>query len=552
MDAIKIKLKLGDGVNDILKALTQTKATKIYFMCPRHFGILTDVSFLKKCRSTAIENGKQIAFITNQKFLRGIIKSQKIASHSAPPAETGDWPTVNLGELFGRVDAHKNVQIKKEPEPIDPSLPIKPPIFSLRRIENHVHEKSIRGRVFFIFLLTTTLLLGVFFWISPSATITIKSKISIVPITQNVIIKLSDAEVPEENQWLPQISGIFTETQITGEQTFPSTDRLYELSNASGEVTLFNQESEPKYLLPSRLATPEGVIVRFADPVTIPGRTADGPGRLIVKVTADEYDANEKPIGARGNIEAGTEFIFPALREESRELFYAKANRGPLVGGSTLTHYLVQASDSDGARELLQSSFRTRATEKLEIEIKQRSNREGRKFVLLEDRRLLTGELIDYQFPEHLIGQETQTFSVQGTLKLSGLVFDQSAVVKFLTEKIERSQNHRKKLLSIDENSVSYRLLEVEDFEAQKWVKVSVSLAGVEALSLESSHPDTQKWKQDLQKEVAGKNRKQAQNLLTNHPDIENVIDLKISPFWSDTLPRIFEQIEFKIQQPGS
>ena len=36
-----------------------------------------------------------------------------------------------------------------------------------------------------------------------------------------------------------------------------------------------------------------------------------------------------------------TELIFPALRSESRELYYARANKGPLVGGSTLIHYFI-------------------------------------------------------------------------------------------------------------------------------------------------------------------------------------------------------------------
>ncbi|MDH3324404.1 MAG: hypothetical protein OEL89_02095 [Candidatus Peregrinibacteria bacterium] len=494
---VKIKLRLGDTGSDILRVFEKIKAKKVLFICPRNFTLLSEITFLKKIKSIAKKFGKEIDFVVHQKYFREILTSQKIENFFTIPDEYLEIETEFLAKILGadKVSAEKNKGEKILEEEFSPKGRTAPPKFATRKIEPLDQKKSIRGYVFFTSLFLIILLLGVWLWISPAAKITIKPKISIVPIAQNILVKFVDAEVSKDNEFLPAVTGIFVETEIEDTEVFPSTGRTYDLTNARGFITLFNETSKEKYLIPSRLSTADGAIFRFRENVTIPPKKDNIPGQVSVEIFADEYDEKERPIGERGNIEAGTELFFPALRKESRDLYYGKANKGPLVGGSTLTHYLVAETDFEKAAEILSDRFRIRAIEKLSQEIQNRSNREAKKYILLDDPRLLKIELVEAKFPEELVGQETQTFSVTAKLKLSGIVFDQDEVVVFLKDKMQKTQDHRKKLINIDKNSVQYTLMEYGDLEEDRWLKLSVNMAGVETLNLDANNPTAREWR---------------------------------------------------------
>ncbi len=545
MEIVKIVLKDGDSSEEVL-ALFSVKtcpAKKIAFVCPRDFSLMTDTGFLKKIKKAATKSKKKIVFVTEQEFLRDSIAGQKLVAVEALPEEFRSAKKMVMADFSDAVTAQKNVEtphVKQEKS----SAPLK---FSTQKISAGYPGKSIRGHIFFGIILTIVILFGLYFWIAPSSTVILKSKIAAVPVTQNIIVGLPEAEIGQENEELPLIPGIFVETSIIGTERFASSGRTYEVTNAFGQVSLFNETSKPKFLLPSRLETEDGVIFRFRRSITIPPKADGNAGQAVVDVFADDYDEEGAPIGNRGNIMAGTPFVFPALRRESRELYYAKANRGPLVGGSTLTHYFVREEDFAVAEKLLTDTFRFRGIQALQKEIENQSAREGEKYILLNDSRLLRSELFDVVFPVESIDQEMQTFEVSGKLKLSGLVFNQAVVSKFLKKKVLASLDKRKKLIEIDPTSAQFRLLEFEEFDKKKWVKLSAKMIGVETLDLSSKEQKAVLWREELKKEIAGKAKRDALGILTNKPEIENVVKIKISPFWQKTFPRIFNQINFEI-----
>lgn len=550
MKFIKVALTSGDTAAHILGIFEKTDAKKIVFICPRNYSPLSDMAFLKKLKEAAKEHKKKLAFVSPQQFAREALKSQKFQTYSKVVKEIEEGEEMKVKAFYDSVEATKNVEKEKE---IVKKLSTKSsdaPKFEMHKIENADNPKPIRGKIFFGFLAIILILVGVWVWISPKAVITIKPKVSVLPVTQNILVTFPETELRAEDEFLPQVQGIFTQTEVAGTETFPSTGRSYDLTNARGKVTLFNETTKPKFLIPSRLSTVDGVIFRFNENVTIPPHDADGPGRAVIEIVADEYDEAGKPIGDRGNIVAGTELFFPALREGIRELYYARANKGPLVGGSTLTHYFIEEGDFEAVEETLVETFRVRGTEYLRNEIKNRSEREGKKYVLLDDPRLLTHELLEATFPDFLIGEETQTFDVTAKLKLAGIVFDQTEVSEFLAEKLRQTQDHRKKLLHIDGTSANYRVLDAEHLPSEEgqWIKLSVEMQGVEMLDIDSDSEDAREWRENLKKEVAGKSVSQTRSLLTNYTDIDHVLDIKVSPFWAEELPKIFNQIEFKIQ----
>jgi hypothetical protein len=551
MEVVTISLQPSDSVKDILQVVKQVSAHQIIFICPRHFAILSDTSFLKKLKSVAEKEQKEIGCVVFQKFVRDIMKSQDMKVYSVMPVEFVDTVPQEIKILLEKKSATKT-QIEKTTSVSFTSTKTKP-VFATHKIEQKGIRKPIRGKIFFGFLFAIILLVALWAWISPSATVTLKLKVSVIPVTQNVIVTLPEADVADKEKDLPMVDGIFVETEVVGTEVFPSTGRRYDLTNAHGKVTLFNETKFEKFLLPSRLSTVDGMIFRFADNVIIPPRNAEGAGRKVVEITADPYEEEDEdgvtdPIGARGNIEAGTDLFFPALRSESRELYYGRANKGPLVGGSTLTHYFIEEGDFEAVEEVLIAKFRVQGIDLLRSEIENRSEREKGRYVLLDDPRLLTTEPVSIDFPEELVGQEVQTFEVPAQVRLRGVVFDQFQVTTFLTEKLRVTQDHRKKLIKIDPVSAEYRVMESEFLEDEKWVKLSVEMQGVETLDIHSDNVSAREWREKLRQDISGKSVMEVRGILTNYPEIENVVDIKVSPFWAESLPNIFDQIEFEIR----
>jgi len=294
--------------------------------------------------------------------------------------------------------------------------------------------------------------------------------------------------------------------------------------------------------------TDEGLVFRTQQNVTIPGATEAGPGTLEVTIIADEYDEQDRPIGDRGNIENGTSLFFPALREELQALYYAKADRGPLVGGSTLTRYFVAEDDAELAKSVLEESFRVRGIDLLQKEISERSKREDREYILLDRANLVQAQMQEFVFPEDIVGQEQSTFEVQARYSIRGVVFDQAVVVDHLQKKLRQNQDQRKKIVDVDASTVDYRLLTTDQLSDAGWVKSSVSIVGVETIDFEANNVFANTWQESIKREVTGKDLVQARGILVNHPEVEEVVALKISPFWNKVIPTILDRIDLKIR----
>lgn len=544
---IKIQLGAGDRAKDVLQILQDLQESNVLFSAQGDCPIITESSFLREVKKIAKSKNKKIVFATRKTYFKDLLTKEKFTVYDKMPDTYAELPARKISEFLGTVAAKKNTAKKSESSiAFAPKSKGELPKFTTHKIDPYPTQRPVRGFFFFLFLFLILLLVFVFFWISPSAEIVLKPRINSVPITQNIVIALPDADIPDEEQNLPIVSGIFVQNKIQGSETFTTLDRKYQLTNATGEVTLFNETAKPKFLVPSRLASPEGYIFRFTEEVTIPPRSGDEPGRLVVSVVADEYDEKDRPIGELGNIDAGTDLIFPALRKELQELYYAKANRGPLVGGSTLVQYFMGEEDIEKAKPVLIDTFRIRAKAGLETELQQRSNREGTEYILVSHPDLLPYDLIDFVAPEEQVGEERRTFELSGELILYGLVFDRRQVVDLLREKLKENQDQKKKLLRLDPTSFEYRILKIEEFEEGKWVKLSVSIQGVETLDIEAENTIALEWRDGLAQEILGKPVKEARGIITNHPEIDEVLDIKISPFWIDVMPRFQDQIEFR------
>lgn len=555
--SVCIELFSGNKESELFEALEHVHSDHICFYSEEKVGMLLSSRLLKKLHAWAEEQSKTLSFVLTKKSFSLLFRALGYSTLPEIPDDLKDVPRVTLSELLGRMPAQKNDDTSSDTRATEnppegetpPDTPGKATDFQRNPIEPLREGKPLGGVYFFFSLLFIGLLGGVYALISPQATITISPKVSLLPVTQNVIVATAQATVPEEEKSLAVVDAILVETEFELSEAFPTTLREYELTNARGKITIFNESSEPKFFIPSRVATKEGITFWTQDEITIPPRTPDGPGAVVVEVEAAEFDAQGRPIGYRGNIDAGTELSFPALRQETRALYPAVADQGPLVGGSTLTRYFVTADDFPLAQEQIQQTFLIRGRELLRQEIQKRGQREGREYRIMDDPRLIQVELQDITFPEGDIGKEQETFTVKARAKVRGLSFDQSQVLEVLQQEMQRNKDHRNRVIDINRDSITYDILQFDQLESEGWIKVSTSISGVQILDILADNTFAAAWREEIKREIAGKTIDEVRGLLTNHPEIEDVLTLRVQPFWAQSIPSILDQIEFRIQE---
>lgn len=563
MEILIIQLVSSDSLKKIMRLFELSSVQKIVFLCPRSFLLFSDVSVLKKIKSRAEEKSIALEFVIETPFLKNVLQSQKLEVLKEIPASYAEYEPQSLAQIVPSknraVSSQENQEAKKEKksdkekEKDDEKDALEKTGFESSPIDPEDEKGPQRGKIFFLLLLVLGFLLTVLYWISPKAVISLKPQVSNFPITQNIIIRFPDTKVPSQESHLPTLKGVLIQNEIRETLTFPTSGRSYDITNAYGSVTLFNETTTPKFLVPSRLSTSEGIIVRFSESVTIPPKVGNEPGKIVVNVVADEYDTSGNPVGNRGNLQAGTSFFFPALREELQELYYAVADRGPLVGGSTLTHYYMAEDDMEKTLDYLEENFRTRALDDLKKQVLIKNQKENKKYVLLEDQRTLQSEMKDVVFPEHLVGKPLETFEVSGSLEMQGVLFDQDKLIELLEEKVKETQDERKKLLYIDDISATYTVNSMGDPEkelSENWVKISVDMKGIEMFDFHESSIMSQEWFHQIKSEIAGKSKEEVYSILNNFPEIENVTRVYVAPFWSSKIPVLFDQIEFVVESP--
>ncbi|NJP03900.1 hypothetical protein HC823_01355 [Candidatus Gracilibacteria bacterium] len=192
-------------------------------------------------KTIASEKGRELVFVAERKFVRDFLQSQGLEVHKTIPSEYEAEVVNTVVEEEISNPGFFSVPIHQ---------PEKPTGFAKNIIKNPFPTRSKRAMAFFISL--GVLLIGGLFiwWMQPRAVITIKPKISSVPIIQNILLTFPDSQINPEDSHLPTIAGIFKQSEVAGVKQFFVNGREYNIENARGLVTLFN-ESSPAEILTS-------------------------------------------------------------------------------------------------------------------------------------------------------------------------------------------------------------------------------------------------------------------------------------------------------------
>jgi hypothetical protein len=161
------------------------------------------------------------------------------------------------------------------------------------------------------------------FWLATwhSATVTITQKHAEKDITLTVPVSFGSAATGT-------VAAKAVAVTARAEKSLPATGEATVQSKAAGTITIVNEYSAEEQTLVknTRFETPDGLIFRIQDAVTIPGKTAAGGGTVEARVVADG-------VGDRYNVGPVARFSVPGFEGKPQfDSVYAKSSAA-MTGG---------------------------------------------------------------------------------------------------------------------------------------------------------------------------------------------------------------------------
>lgn len=180
------------------------------------------------------------------------------------------------------------------------------------------------------------------------AKVTITPKLVSAPIQQEFTATLGDGQLPFELVTVEKTASASVDAETSENANDPAT----------GTITILNAQAGPQTLIKNtRFESPEGLIYRIQESVTIPGGSPSAPGSVRATVYADMG-------GEQYNIGPAS-FTVPGLRGSAAYNLVTAKSDAPMEGGFAGT----RASVSQGTRDREQERIKPKLAESLNEEV---------------------------------------------------------------------------------------------------------------------------------------------------------------------------------------
>ena len=288
---------------------------------------------------------------------------------------------------------------------------------------------------------------------------------------------------------------------------------------ASGTVTVYNEfsSSAQRWVTNTRFESPNGLIYRVKEPVTIPGMKDGKPGTVEVTIYADEAG----DVYNTGLVD----FVIPGLAGSPQfESLYAKG-KTPLSGGFIGERPVVSESKAEEVRVLAREALSKDLNDTIADQIPSG-------FTLLGNSVAITFESLSNGEGD---GAGQASIREKGTA--SALVFPTDALAASLAEKTIASYNEDAVTIG------STNTLTVSNLPSAS------ELNGATELSVAISGTVDIVWKvsaDQIKTGISGKTREAAETVLSNIPGIDRA-ELILRPFWRNSFPTDSEKITVSI-----
>jgi hypothetical protein len=380
----------------------------------------------------------------------------------------------------------------------------------------------------------------------PGATVKITPKSDTLTVSTNVTL----ADTTSNRNYLDThpanvIASFPAEVTMVKKMTYSTTGNKFEGKNATGTLTISNTAGKEWPLIEqTRFQTDDGLIYRIQNNISIPAGSLSGPGTLDAFVVADELDANGQIIGDRGNVEP-TKFFLPGLSEDNRQKIYAES-KAKFTGGETITHKMVSAEDLAAAKGKMETELMNATEEELKMQVLKMNQENNMELTLLTGSGAFYTETPTVSIPENIEGQIVDSFEVTGQMYVKGISYNYNELLNILKSKLKLSKNPEKVLTKIDTESITIRLIPIEEGDDLTRQKITATIKGIEQYEISPDKEGGVRIIENIKEHILGKSVKEAELYIQQLPSI-NSVSIDIWPAWSPNIPSVPDNIKIQI-----
>lgn len=341
---------------------------------------------------------------------------------------------------------------------------------------------------------------------------TVQATIRVKPVSEVVKAELllDVVEIPTQPN---EVRGRVVSGTLGKSETFkPSGEGTKQAEGtARGTVTIKNTSGSAQALVVNtRLLSKEGVLFRLDADVSVPAN-----GSVQAKVHAD------KP-GVAGD-SGPTTFTIPGLNEAKQKQVFAESTEA--FSGGVRSIKVISQADIDGAAATLKAALEGEAKEMLRETV---SN-------------LYSGEAFGTEVvevtPSVEPGVEADEFSVEMSVKVTGVFFDRKTVEDLAVARLYQSLGAGRRFAGINTQSLQASI-DKADLEGEQ-ASINVYLDGRAVPSAASAALDPGRF--------VGKSPAEVKSMLV----LEGValdVQVDLSPFWVRKVPRLKDHIYVEIE----
>lgn len=571
-------VEIDDEVTSIYDKLVKQRIKNIYLVIPHRAVIFHSAINLKILKRKAEDLGKKLFIITNDPNGFNLAKrvgfdvSEKLEGGN-PALVSGKFRENTEGEITP-LKASVNSLNEDSPSRRDEkkfsiselvkrgakSFQILPKNLTLSKKDPDSKKKGgeknknslvliapNKKALFTLVAVSVIILMAISYIALPGATLVLTPKSKVIEVPKNVIladVEKNRAELDTRPSNMIASYGI--QTKIDKVFTFQATGKDTQGGkNSTGKIKIENTSATDWPLVPkTRFQSPDGIVYRSTSQVVVPGGSVSKPGILEMQVTADPIDAFGQAVGDRGNLKNGVKFFLPALSAENQKKIFAVAD-GDFAGGVTNVVTFISNEDITAAKAKMETELKASAEAELKAIVEKKNQSQNTRLALITGKNLIDTTSPTIIIPPNIQGQHLNSFDVKGSMTASGTAYDLDELLDILKKEIRLKKNPEKSLASIDEGSLTYKVVDVD--KTLKKTTITATIQGIEEFEVSPNKENGERLIKEIKDSVVGKDITVARDFIQNLPAIEKV-EIKSWPAWAPTLPSVPDNIQIEIK----
>lgn len=562
-----IYIEIDEEITSIYDRVKRVKQKDVYLVVPKKSILFQSVVNLKILNSKLKSDGKKLIIITSDRMGRHLAEQVGIPVHKQIEVKEIKAPAEDSPQMrIEPIQARRNVILKDQPQRSkEKKITIGELIKQFRAQSKKKKKDGADSMSSFGLgrpnrkLLVTILVIsvGLFALISyiafPGATVYIRPRFDNITHTVNVTLadKRENQNLLSQNK--PHIIASEEVVTITKQtKVFNTTSKVFDGVNATGRIKIINTSDEEWPLKEeTRFQTKDGIVFRIKSGIIVPPSAEDEDGNIVfgeyfIDVEADPFDIYDNPIGDNGNLEP-TKFIIPGLSKFNQKLIWGE-NLKPMTGGVTSYKKVVMEEDIEAAKKQIEDNLILMAREDLRSYIEDVNRLNRTNLVLLDDRRYLKTELQDLRISDDLEGSEKEKFEVFAKIKADGVAYDFNQLYSILKKELKTRTHPDMRIRedSINPDTITYEVIDEDEDLGQ--IKITATIQGIEEYVIEPDVEAGLRFSNKVKEKILGLDVEEAENYINNLTEVDAVL-IKTWPIWISTIPRIPENVEFKLME---